>query len=80
MALCFTELFYRADDGIVLVYKNKPQVVLRNIAIHQGGKVTVNDAQLVGDLAEIQNLEIGLVGILKLYLAAAIAQRLAESL
>ncbi|MCA6381570.1 MAG: hypothetical protein IM606_05960 [Cytophagales bacterium] len=53
------------SSAIVLVYKNKPQVLLENIVILPGGKVLVNDTKLVGDLAEIQSLEQKASGLIK---------------
>ncbi len=63
------------SSAIVLVYKNKPQVLLENIVILPGGKVLVNDTKLVGDLAEIQNLEQKASGLIKTLLALAIYKK-----
>lgn len=63
------------SSAIVLVYKNKPQVLLENIVILPGGTVLVNDTKLVGDLAEIQSLEQKASGFIKTLLVLAIYKK-----
>jgi hypothetical protein len=63
------------EGVIVLVYKNKPQILLENIVILPGGKVLVNNSKLVGDLSEVQNLERSAASIIKALIALAIYKK-----